>query len=154
MSDWKLSFRYRKCFNIDIRFHSNIYIKEKKVIRPVGFEPAALEIECVRYTSQLRASLKVIMSDILYLIKNFFRYPMSLLCSLSQYRRFQYQARSNIRLSLISPITDIGLSAHLCPELRCSSLNLTGEGFSGGNNNHKDCKLILIFCFGVTAHSA
>jgi hypothetical protein len=85
---------------------------------------------------------------------------MSLLRSLSPISEvpisgsFRYQARSDIRLSLISLITDIGLSAHLCPELRFRSLNLTGEGFSGGNNYHKDCKLIPIFCFVVTAYSA
>jgi hypothetical protein len=92
-----MSFRYRKCSDIDIRVHSDIRHWRKKKISPCRFELGALETVSERYNiTTLWLSVYSRMSDIWYRL-NFI--PISDIMSdsafLVRYRKFRYQAQSN-----------------------------------------------------------
>jgi hypothetical protein len=111
MSDWKSSFRYRKSSDIDIRVHSDIRYQEKYQFMSAGFEPKKLVLTGKYITSQLLCcwSINKGKSDIEYRIKVYsdIRYNGGLRSPQSD------TGSSDIQLSPISLITDIGLSAHL-----------------------------------------
>ncbi len=94
MSDWKTSFRYRKCFDIDIRVHSDIqHWRKIYTVFPCRFEPTTLEIVIKRYNTKLLwLSVYNWMSDIGYRIK------------LYSYIRY------NVRLHSLSPISEVPIS--------------------------------------------
>jgi hypothetical protein len=107
MSDWKTSFRYRKCSDIDIRVQSDIRHWRKQNYFSLQIRTVSLGMVSKHYdTKLLWLSVPIGMSDI---GKNFI--PISDIMSDSALSDI---GSSDIRLSLISLITDIGLSAHLC----------------------------------------
>ncbi len=113
MSDWKLSFRYWKGSDIDIWVHSDI---RKTFNTSAGFKPKTLVSPGKHLTSPpLSWSMILWMSDIGYRIKVYsdIRYNVGL-----------HQSdigSSDIKLSPISLDTDIGVSAHLCSEVKCNT---------------------------------
>ncbi len=98
MSDWKLSFRYRKGSDIDIWVHSDI---QKIFITSAGFEPKTLVFSATVLIYEFL--------DVGYRIKVYsdIRYNVGLRSLPSDI------GSSDIKLSPISLITDIGVSAHL-----------------------------------------
>jgi hypothetical protein len=72
MSDWKTSFRYRKCSDIDIRVHSDIRHWRKINNFPCRFESTPLGMVSERYNTKLLwLSGWKGMSNIAYRIKHF-----------------------------------------------------------------------------------
>ncbi len=137
MSGWKPSFRYRMSSDIDIRVHSYIRYQKRYKFLPAEYDidirvhsyiryqkrykflPAEYESKILVFSGEcitlqlLCWSVNNGMSDIGYWIKahSDFRYNVGL-CSLQS-----DIGSSDIQLSPISLITEIGLSAHLCPPL-------------------------------------
>ncbi len=98
MSDWKASFRYRKCSDIDITVHSDIRHWRKKNTSTCRSEPMTLRITWERYTFKLLwLYIKLGMSDKGYRIKLYSDIDIMSDSTLSvRYRRFRYQAQSDI----------------------------------------------------------
>ncbi len=138
MSYWKTSFRYWKCSDIDIRVHSIIRHRRKKKCHPANSNPRLWEQSASTIPISYCDCLCRLQCRILDIGKNFIpiRYNVGLrsLSPISEvpisgsvrYWKFRYQAQSDIgnsdiRLSPISLITDIGLSAYLClPPTPCA----------------------------------
>ncbi len=105
MSDWKLSFRYRKGSDIDIRVHSDIgYPQNTFHIRKIRTQDTSFLRRAPYFSATVWFTWIL---DLGYRIKVYsdIQYNVGL-CSL--------QSDIDIKLSLISLITDIGVSAHLC----------------------------------------
>ncbi len=98
MLDWKTSFRYWKCSDIDIRVHSDIRHWRKKYIPPCNFEPPPFGMVSERYNTKLLwLPVKNWMSDIGYRIKLYSDVDIMLDSALSVwYQKFRYQAQSEI----------------------------------------------------------